>query len=195
MLPPSYKGSWEIQDLEFHLVQWWIPPPKKKEDTSGTGQIKKKKTAMSTPGLLLWVYHFVIMYLKREHRSWQNSWKKVTFRKCGVLIIFCLLSAPFLPFHTLIFITGPGLLQTTVSISLVQLQPRGSSGDVGRGEELRRYVLCAILGSDCISEDSNLSHNSSVPAGKNPHWWSYNRPRGSSFMILSPYLAPLEMQS
>lgn len=61
MLPPSYKGSWEIQDLEFHLVHWWIPPPKKRKMLQVLDRLKK--TAMSTPGLLLWVYHFVIMYL------------------------------------------------------------------------------------------------------------------------------------
>ena len=123
MLPPSYKGSWEIQDLKFHLVQWEIPPPKK-------GRYFRYWTDKKNCNVYCWVatvgYHFV--NYRESTDPGKIPRKKVTFKKCGVLIISCLFSAPFLPFHTLIFITGPGLLQTTVSISPVQLQPRESSG-------------------------------------------------------------------
>ncbi|CAN0450433.1 unnamed protein product [Rangifer tarandus platyrhynchus] len=103
MLPPSYKGSWEIQDLEFHLVQWWIPPPKKKEDTSGTGQIKKKNcnvySWVAIVGVSLCHYVFEeraqILAKFLEEGNIQKMWCADYF----LLIISTILAFPHLNLH------------------------------------------------------------------------------------------------
>ena len=190
MLPPSYKGSWEIQDLKFHLVQWESPPPKKGRYFRYWTDKKKLQC------LLLGCYCGIsLCQLQGEHRPWQNSQEEGNIQKmwCAdyfLLILSTILTFPHLNLHYRAWTSA----NHSFHISCVASAKGKQWQDVGRWEEVTRYVLCAIFGSDCISEDSNLSHNSSVPAWKNPPWWSYDRPRGPS-MILSLFLVPLEMQS
>ena len=107
------------------LYNGGFPPDRKRLQVLDRKRIANVHYWVATVGISLCQCVFVG---EREQDPGEISGKNITFRKYGVLVISCLFSAPFLPLHTLLCITGPRPLQTTDPRPPLQVQPRGSTG-------------------------------------------------------------------
>lgn len=104
--PPNVRENGKSRLWSFIFVQWGILQPNRKR----LHVPDDKELQMSMTGLLLWVHYSVNMCLQGRGNTdhGEISGKNIKFRKYGVLIIFCLFSAPFLPSQDLLCITGLG---------------------------------------------------------------------------------------